>query len=195
MDLGLFRRTRVQFAAWLAGPIVVIAASYYALHAYCEHVERTLTDRRTLTEVVPEMQIQLKAAKETLRHFETTPASRNDATELVRARISRHAQEAGLVINSLSVMQPDELFAKKPELARNRKAGAAKPAGIEDRTPFLAVSVTGEGTLPAVLRFMDQAMGPQSLVVPETAVLETTHNEAEPQYTAEFLLRCYLVSL
>ena len=195
MDLGLFRRSRAQFWAWIGGPILVIVVATYALQSYSGRVERALTERRSLTEVIPEMQIQLGAAKETLQRFALVPPTRSDATERVRARMNRCAEQSGFIVNALNVEQPDATAPRKPTGVRGRKPAPAKAAAPDDTTPFLEVTVNGEGALPAVLRFMDEALGSTSLVTAESAALKMTRNVPEPFYTAQLVLRCYLVSL
>lgn len=186
MDLGLFARRKWEFWAWVFVPAAIIVALQCFLEVYAWRVASALEQRKALIQVVPQMQAKLSASREVLKGFAHDGAVKIEPAEEARRSLSKSARQNGFLIDELSV-----------ESGEGKAAGrAAAPAwSPSTKVQMLTVSLKGEGSLTALMRFMDTIEKPENLVTMGAVGIRQVRREAEPVYQADFSFRCHILSI
>lgn len=191
MDLGGFRRSKIGFAAWIAVPavLVVVIATVPSLLAH--RMIHSFDESRRWMELIPEMQIRLKAVQKQMLLFSIPTAGQIDASEAVHTRINKAARQAGMVVDSLLVEPLEDAPADSSSLD---KAGAVAAGGAAKPLRIFRLTVVGEGPILALTKFLADMEIQSTLTAVETAALSLTRNRPEAYYTGTFVMRCYVVS-
>jgi hypothetical protein len=161
------------FWAWVAIPILLIVGLSVSVRAYCRHVERTLAQSEELVQVIPQLEANLAAAREIAQKLTVPAADADGASERLRERIARTAQQCGFVVNSLSIAV----------------------TGADQAGPALAVTINGDGTLAALIRFLDGLQSAEALMTVDTASVQKGRLVTQPLYNGVFTFRYSLVTL
>jgi hypothetical protein len=173
MDVGVFTRSRATLAAWVAGPVLLISALHYTLHVYSRYVDEALERRNTFVKLLPQMAARLQVAHDILDGFGTEAVGESQALDFLGGRVNGAARRHGFMINSLRIEKLAERAA--------------------DDTPVYQVQVSGEGVLLAVIKFLNEFQGPQSLVNVEAAEIRTARFDAPPVYEGVFKFKCMVM--
>ena len=191
MDAGVFVQSKVRLGLWIIVPLLLIAGLQVGVRTYARHAEDRLRESRDLMNVMPEMEVKLASARSVIGRFGVEAEGAVEASELVRRRVTMAGQQSGLVINSLSVEKESQPLAGRPISLAAARAAASLPAGAES----VRVSVSGVGPLAAMIRFLDQLQGPESLATIESASVRTMDLVTEPMYAADLVMRYCVVGL
>jgi len=168
VDLGQFRRSKLEFWAWIVGPVLLVGVLHYAAYTYCRCTGRLLEERRAFIVALPETRRALATAADTLASFGVAAESAADAADDFTTELNEAAHECGVAINSLRVVETTE-------------------AGEE--VAVFEATLEGVGGLAAVTRFLDEFRGPDSLIAVTSAKIRATGVAADSVYSGEFVLR------
>lgn len=174
MDLGVFRRNRMIFLAWILCPLLLITAVHVATVVYRGRAGQAMEDRKQALALVPGLQQRLRVADETLDGFVVEMKEGQGAAEYVGDLVSRAAQESGFVVNALTV---------DSDRVRERPSGVA-----------VDVTIKGESPYRAVLRFVNELQRPEHLVTLRDASFSATRVVPELQYSATLTCRFYVLT-
>lgn len=177
MDLGVFRRKKETFWAWIVLPILSVVVAYHALNVYCRFVEQRLHQRQAILGILDDVEQRMNVAKDVVCGFAMIGDGGTVAAEDINSRITDLARRHDFTINALQVKDPE----KAP------KAGAHA----------LLVSVKGEGNILALLQFLNELQNPQRLTVVDSAsmYLRTQGDGGSAVYETELTVRCFLDAL
>jgi len=171
MDLGVFKRSRVDFLAWILCPVLLIAALHFGTRSYCKHVNASVAWRRAFVDEMPDLDKRLSAAKASVDRFVEATQAHAESLETLSERLSALADGCGFSIN---------------EVAVNEWEGATSvDAGIVE------VELEGEGRWLDIAQFMDLVQGPEGLVTIEMGRLRLVQQGRQARYKCELKLRFY----
>ncbi|NQU40782.1 MAG: hypothetical protein HQ523_12580 [Lentisphaerae bacterium] len=177
MDLGVFRRRRATFWAWLVLPALCDIVCYSALHVYCRYVEDRLNRREAVLGILEDIEQRMAVAKDVVCGFAMMGDSQALAAADVSSRISELARRHAFTINSLRVKQDIDSVGTT----------AAAPS------PSLEIELKGEGDLLSLMQFLNELQSPQHLSIVDGASIHLGRRRAEaaPKYEVELTVRCF----
>jgi hypothetical protein len=180
MDLGMFNSGEKGFWPWLIGPPVVLIAILLPVSLFSMHIKRDCDERQAILRQIPEMNLHVSLARETLKHFIFRPDGDGlavaDGAAEVSQRIYRAAQKHGFAIRSLT--------ADKNE--------ATGKTGLT----ALTVSVQGDGALSDIVAMFDDLYAPEQLCAVSTVHLKEPRTGPDKlSYSADIVFQCYVASI
>jgi hypothetical protein len=184
MDLGLFRRSKTAFWAWVILPGALVAVVLYVVHVYCSYVDEVLQRRLAFDKLLPDLTHRVAMARDVMAGCSLMPKGESLAAEALSAKLNDAAQRCGFVINSVRVDKVEPEGKTKLSLLK-------KPAKTVTALPALQVTVQGEGLLAAIVKLVAEVQGPQTLVTVESAKVRAKRLIPEPMYEGEFVFVCY----
>jgi hypothetical protein len=173
MDLGVFRRKKATFWAWIVLPALCVVVGYRVMHVYCLYVEDRLERRQAVLGILEDVEQCMSVSKDVVLGFAMMGDRRTPAAEDVSSRISELARRHGFMINSLRVKD-----------AR---------ATDEDTSRALEIDLKGEGDVLSLMQFLNELQSPQHLTVIDGASLHLKQRGAgtAARYTTELSVRCF----
>jgi hypothetical protein len=141
MDLGLFRRRQFVFWLWIICPLILTAGIHFSVFLYCRHMAETLQERRAMAELLPDLVDAQSLAETSIDAFPSIRATAADARSEITTRVSELSAKHNFVVNSLRI-------------------GSAAASGPVKK---LEVTIEGEGSLLAVMKFVNEFQTPESL--------------------------------
>ena len=171
MDPGRFERNRWRFWMWIALPVTIILLAILPPWVYLKHVLGLQAQHRAMTESAAELDARLKTVDAALAAA-LPPLSRlGEATDDTTRRINQAAQRSGFAIRSLNV--------------------AKSPSPVEG---LLAVTFTvqGEGSLPAVVKWLTEVQQPGLMLRVEKTKLAALKIPSDEVLASEFVLVLYV---
>ena len=174
VDLGFFKRSRVDFWAWLVGPILLATVIHVSARVHHGNVDASLEWKKTFVRTVPGIEGKLDQANRVIDNFESHPVTTPSARELLGESIDAIARNCEFVVESLSIDR-----------------GITKEA---DHVAVLEVEVRGEGQLLNMTKFMDQLQEVDDLMDVASARIRVKNFAAGPLYYGEFVLRYYEIA-
>ena len=172
MDLGVFRRKRATFWAWIVLPALLVVVSYCALHVYCRYAENQIDRREAVLGILGDVEHRLNVAKDVVCGFAMLGDVQTPVAADVSSRISELAARHAFTLNSLQVNQSDD-----------DKTSASRSLEIE---------LKGVGDMLALMQFLNELQSPQHLTVVEGAAMRLQRQQSEdaPRYEVELTVRC-----
>ena len=161
-------------AAWIVGPLLLMAAAYFPTRFYCGHRSRDLDRRYAVLEQLPEMNRQLERADSIAKNLGALPPGDADATAVLGTAISQAAVAHGLTIHALTLD-------KEAPLAK----GGVLPA---------TAAVRADGTLSAIVSTLDDLQRPERLFRIESVNLKVMASGPDLVYSGDIVLRGHVVS-
>lgn len=184
MDVGIFMRSKLQLGLWIAVPLVLIALLQIAVSAYTRNTEAVLKESGELLEVMPEMEARLASAQSVIGRFAMLSQGEMESSEVIRKRVADAGQSSRFNINSLSVTR---------NAAPDTAAGATSKPGAALAVGTVSASVSGDGGLRALINFLNAVQGGEHLVVIESATVRSSRLVADALYSADFVLKYYVL--
>lgn len=168
MDPGIFLRSRVTVAAWIATPLLLIVIAHHGTRLYCQAVEVRLVQDRAMMEILPDLmngQHRARAALDRFSSGSNEPVAIDDLGLLVKEASD----------NSSFQLESDQVS----EEAQNP----------DTKDGSWSVQVAGKGTLLSMMRFLETLQQPKHLVTVETASVRLlTGLGHEQTYRGRFVL-------
>ena len=171
MDLGVFRRKKATFWAWIVLPALCVIVGYQVIHVYCLYVEEQLERRQAVLGILDDVEHCMSVSKDVVLGFAMMGDSRAPAAENVSSRISELARRHDFMVNSLRVNEPMET------------------GGEQSRA--LEIDLKGEGDILSLMQFLNELQSPQHLTVIDGASLRLKQRGAgsAATYTTELTVR------
>lgn len=175
MDLGIFRRNKSTFWAWIVLPALAVVVAYSVSNVYCASVEDRLYRRKAVLGILNDVEAHMKIAKDVVCAFAVMGGGQATAAEDVSTRMSELARRRGFRIDSLQV-----------------KDLVNTVTTDEETSQALTIEMQGEGDMLALMQFMNDLHSPQHLTVVDSALLKLQRrgSKTETHYMAELMVRC-----
>jgi hypothetical protein len=167
MDLGIYKRSRLLFWAWILTPLAAIAGLYLSVRLFSNTIHRTLDRHHAFVKLLPDLDSQITRAKTLLEQFEVTLDDNTATLDALHSALQEVAARTGFVIDAVSV----------------------KPAGAEEHIGAITastISIKGQGSLYATMSFCHRIQSDHRLLVMDTAELKLLQSVPLPTYRAEF---------
>lgn len=168
MSLRKIQRGRLELTGIILLPIVLLVLIHAVEYVHCRRVEREIALRRLHLRLVPMMEKRFDGARERMKLFMDAEDGADGSSELTM-RVSRGAQEAGFSTRAVKL----------------EKLPATEGGSWTD----YKVVASGEGTLQALARFLDdcERIGPRPFRVTQARIAARSLSP-ETVYDAEFEL-------
>lgn len=173
MDLGRFERSRVRFWVWIAAPLALMVAACLPAWRYLEVSRQRLAARAALVAALVPLEERLATSETVLKKIVASADRGPEAVDQVTKCINHAAQLAGFTIHSLNV----------------DKATAAT-----EGFRVLRIAVSGQGALPATIRWLSEVKVPGLMLRVEAAKITALGLPPEDLVTAEFTFAIYVRS-
>ncbi len=172
MDLGVFRRKKATFWAWLVLPALCVAVAFQAFHVTCLFVEDRLQRRQAVLGILSDVEQRMDVAKDVVLGFAAMGGGRAAAGN-VNSRITELARRHHFVVNSLQVKDSTE----------NSEEGARA----------LEIDLKGEGDILSLMQFMNELQSPQHLTIVDGATIRLKRQTSgvSAVYNSELSVRCF----
>ncbi|MBT3296745.1 MAG: hypothetical protein HN919_22315 [Verrucomicrobia bacterium] len=172
MDLGVFRRKKATFWAWIVLPALCVIVGYQVMHVYCLYVEERLERRQAVLSILDDVEQCMNVSKDVVLGFAMMGDRRTPAAEDVSSRISELARRHDFMVNSLHVNE-------------SRETG-------DESSRALEIDLKGEGDILSLMQFLNELQSPQHLTVIDGASLHLKQRGAgtAASYTTELTVRC-----
>ncbi len=173
MDLGVFRRKKAAFWAWIVLPALTVVVVYNSLDVTCTYVEDHLHRRQAVLGILSDVEERLGVAKDVVCGFAVMGNGNTTAAEDISTRITELARRHRFTINSLRVQDGSEL---------KKKA-----------SPALHIELKGEGGILSLMKFLNELQSPQHLTVIDRASmhLQSRGAKGEASYEMELHIHCF----
>jgi len=173
MDLGIFRRKKAIFWAWIVLPALCVVVAYNALNVHCTFVEDELHRREAVLSILSDVEQRMSVAKDVVCGFAVMGNGHTTAAEDISSRITELARRHRFMINSLRVKD-------------------ASPTDKE-ASPALYIELSGVGDILSLMQFLNELQSPQHLTVIDSASLQLQRRVAdeEARYKGAFDVRCF----
>ena len=173
MDLGRFERSRVRFWTWIVAPLIVIAAACLPSWRFLEASRRQLAKRTALAAAVVPFEKRLGTTEEVLKKVAAEADRGAEAVDELTRRINRSAQLSGFIVRSLNV---------------------DKASAPSEGFRVLRVVVSGQGALPAAIRWLSELQAPGLMLRVEEAKITALSLPPDDTVSADFILAVYVRS-
>jgi hypothetical protein len=173
MDLGIFRRRKATFWAWIVLPALFVVVAFSSLNVYCTFVEDRLARRKAVLSILNDVEQRMSVAKDVVCGFAVIGNGRTTAAEDVSTRITELAHRHEFMINSLRVKDDAEIS--------------------KDSAPALHIELKGEGDILSMMQFLNELQSPQHLTVIDGASMHLQRGDkaAMPTYKTDLDVRCF----
>lgn len=169
MDLGRLRRKRARYWVWLLAPVAIGTVMHVGTLLYARQAVMRLAQRRELAAALPTLERTLEQANACVARFPGLVNGASVARTALSARVTETAGRCAFVINSLRVGEP-------------------VPGGVVGALP---AQVVGEGSLAAVLAFLDTLLQPELLLQIEAVSIKASRFVPAPIFSCEIELRAH----
>ncbi|MBL7075959.1 MAG: hypothetical protein ISS31_00675 [Kiritimatiellae bacterium] len=173
MDLGIFRRRKATFWAWIVLPALTVIVVYNALDVYCTSVEDQLYRRKAMLGIMNDVEERMSVAKDVVCGFAVMGDGHTSAAEDVSMRITELARRHRFTINSLRVKDGVET--------------------LKSASPALYIELKGEGDILSLMQFLNELQSPQHLTVIDGALMQLQRqgDKSSVTYKTELDIRCF----
>lgn len=173
MDLGIFRRRKATFWAWVVLPALAVTVLFNSLNVYCTFVEDRLQRRKAVLGILNDVEERMSVAKDVVCGFAVIGNGSSTAAEDVSTRIAELARRHHFMINSLRVKSANEVK--------------------QESVPALHIGLKGEGDILSLMQFLNELQSPQHLTVINSGLIQLQRrgDNSEATYKAELDIRCF----
>jgi hypothetical protein len=178
MDLGIFKRSRYLFWSWIVAPLALTVGVYVGVHVFSVTTREALTRRQTFLKLIPEMDLKMTESRKMLRTFTIDAENAMGPMEALNATLQSRAQEAGFTINSLAIDENTLATDTHPDVIKVRK-----------------LVISGEGSLPAIMKFLHIIKVEQHLLAMDNLQLRAIHTAPRPYYHGEFSMHFHEIKI
>jgi hypothetical protein len=173
---GMFRRERSAFlAAWLIGPLVIIALVYVPSRVYCARLNRQLGQEEAVLKDVPGMHERVQRARAVSRKFAALPPASADVSTEYTVLLNHAAREHGFDVRSAVIDK--NIAATKPGLRSFR------------------IVLQGEGTLTSLAKLFHSLENSDHVFSVDHVRLGVTGLGPGARYSGDIVLQCHVLSL
>lgn len=111
MDFGRFRRCSGERTLWLIGPILITAATFLAINAFCAYVNNAYLRKRAIINVLPDFESRaerMNALAETISPRLPEHQQHSDPVEACIGIVNNAARNAGIQIVAMQNLSDDK---------------------------------------------------------------------------------------
>ena len=173
MDLGRFERSRVRFWMWIAVPLALIVVACLPSWHHLARCRQQLAQRTALVAALAPLEERLATTESVLKKAVAEPDRGAEAVDQATRRINHAAQISGFVIRALNV---------------------DKASAVTEGFRVLRIAVSGQGALPAVVRWLSDLQAPGLMLRMESAKVTALSLPPDDTVSAEFTLAIYVRS-
>jgi hypothetical protein len=171
MDAGRFERSRARFWTWIVTPLVVIVLAAIPSWFYLARVQRVLTQRRGLLESIRPVEERMRRSESLLRSLVPDVAHRAETADDLTRRIGLAAQKHDFSLRAVDV---------------------DKETGDAGELRTLRVTVNGQGSLPALIGWLQAVQSPGALLRVEKVRVTTLSLPPDDAVNAEVVFVLFL---
>lgn len=193
MDLGIFRRSRAVFGAWILVPLLAITAVDIGTAGFCFSVKRKLVESRAALRTIDKLTASRARAEQALEEAAKSETGIPTAEEEVSGWIDRIAPLSDFKIETLSVNRSQDSLNKVPSAVSRRRRRTGESAVEKKGLAFIRVTLKGKGSYRSIASFIRDLEAECAMIHVSELSIQREGSTLESPCVCELTFNIYLL--